>query len=177
MPNSSSEIIDSVLVALKCFFEKDHSLLNLNTSERSISHKLGEHLQREFSKWDVDCEYNRRGDRPKTLPRILFENMRDDDKDAKTIFPDIIVHRRNRPDNLLVVEIKKSNSSVSSENDEIKLKAFTDREGEYKYKLGLFIAFDIDNQKKCSLRHFEGGQEVPLDPAIIAKLEAIEHGE
>lgn len=173
---SSKELLQKVIDALRSFLAKDKQLLRLDASERSISHKLAEYLQQEFPEWNVDCEYNRRGDRPKTMPRSLFHDILDNDQDAKTIFPDIIVHRRNRADNLLVLEIKKSNSNVSFESDKIKLKAFTDREGDYNYKVGLFIEFDIDNQKISSLRCFEGGQEVPLDTSLEAKLEALGHG-
>jgi hypothetical protein len=173
---SDRELMEKVTAALKSFFDNDGQLLKLNASERSISHKLAEHLEKEFLDWDVDCEYNRRGERPKTLPRILFSDIKDDDQEAKTIFPDIIVHKRNQPDNLLVVEVKKSNSRESDDKDRTKLMAFTDPEGDYSYKVGLFIVFDVENQKVDKVQCFENGGEVALDINIKNNLETLVYG-
>jgi hypothetical protein len=172
----SSELLEKVITALKSFLNNDRQLLTLSASERSISHKLAEHLQKEFLEWHVDCEYNRRGDRPKAIPKILFDNIADNDKDAKTIFPDIIVHKRGQPDNLLVVEVKKSNSRESDKNDKIKLKAFTDLKRDYRYKVGLLITFDVSNQNISNVKSFEDGREVDIDTPIKIKLEALGHG-
>ncbi len=47
--------------AMRDFLREDHELLSVNASERSMTHKLAEHLQEKFGdKWHVDCEYNRR---------------------------------------------------------------------------------------------------------------------
>jgi hypothetical protein len=158
----NTKVLDRVFKALKSFLDSDGLLLGVNASERSISHKLAEHMQREFTEWDVDCEYNRRGERTKTLPRILFNGIKGDDQEAKTIFPDIIIHKRKLDDNLLVIEVKKSNSRESEDNDIKKLTAFTDQEGDYKYKVGLFIVFDVENQNICNVKCFEHGRKVAL---------------
>lgn len=170
------EVIGKIVVALKSFLDKDRQLLMLNASERAVSHKLAVHLEKEFPDWDVDCEYNRKGKRPKTLPSSLFNDIKDDDQEAKTIFPDIIIHKRNQPDNLLVVEVKKSNSRESDDKDRTKLMAFTDPKGDYRYKVGLFIVFDVENQKVDKVQHFENGKEVDLYNEIKNSLEALCYG-
>lgn len=48
---------DSAIAALMDA-DRDRDLLVMDVNERSISHKLAEHLAREFDEWDVDCEYN-----------------------------------------------------------------------------------------------------------------------
>lgn len=81
------------------FYEKDKELLEYQNqyniiSERCISFRLGIYFQKKFSKYNVDCEYNRDMDNVKTI-------------DEKKVYPDIIVHNRKTFNNLIWVEIKK----------------------------------------------------------------------
>ena len=171
-------LMEKVIDALKNFFENDSQLLTLKANERSISHKLAEHLQQEFIDFNVDCEYNRRGKSKKTLPRVLFHDIKEDDQEAKTIFPDILIHKRNiQTDNLLVIEVKKSNSSESEVNDIIKLEAFTNPNGDFKYEVGLFMVFDVNNQNLKDVRFFKNGNEVDIGSHLKAKLEVLGYGE
>ncbi|MBI4594751.1 MAG: hypothetical protein HY730_00045 [Candidatus Tectomicrobia bacterium] len=168
--------LEKVKAALNSFLSNDSQLLTLCASERSISHKFAEHLQREFTEWNVDCEYNRRGACPKTLRSNLFSEIKDDDQEAKTIFPDIIIHKRQEPINCLVIEIKKSNNLNSAAKDKKKLTDFTDLKGDYKYEVGLFIVFDVTNQKigrRYSIIGFKNGTE---DPTIKNSFEAMRYG-
>ncbi len=87
--------------AIHEFAKYDLPLLHLQVNERSIAHRLAIYIECRLAKWNVDCEYNRNLSKPK---------MRQSDK--KKIIPDIIVHRRNEPKNLLIVEIKKSSHSA-----------------------------------------------------------------
>ncbi len=98
---------EAVWAALQELLERDAYLLRHNLNERSISHRLASHLQRRLEGWDVDCEDNRNHDDPKTLP-LPRETVDSDDTEARTVFPDIIVHRRGSDENLLVIELKKS---------------------------------------------------------------------
>jgi len=167
MTEFNLKIMSSVLSALKGFFEYDVDLLETKASERSITHKLAEHLQVEFTDWNVDCEYNKSKDDPK--------RYKDGDK-KRLAFPDIIVHKRNESENLLVIEAKKSNSRVSEDTDIKKLKAFTDQNGDYGYRLGLFIVFDVKKKNICKVKSFKNGGEVELPPDVLDKLEALGYG-
>jgi len=113
-----------VIAAICALYRHDRELLDVDANERSITHKLAEHLQREFPGWHVDCEYNRRGREPKRL-------------EAKTVFPDIIVHRRGNRKNLLVMEVKKDSGRDDS-GDVEKLKQFT-KDPKYRYEYGLLL--------------------------------------
>ena len=144
--------------ALTEFFREDEDLLHLDVNERSITHKLAEHLQRQFEGLRVDCEYNRHGDQTKTLP---FEsaNTRTDCLDAKTVYPDIVVHTRDcDSNNVLVIEVKKSNG-IDANRDKVRLCEFTDSEGEYGYRLGLFLEFDVGESRQIKAECFLDGKK------------------
>ena len=147
--------------ALRDFLHEDETLLCFNVNERSITHKFAEHLQRHFEDLKVDCEYNRDGYDVKRL-HWGHETTRKDCTHAKTVYPDIIVHKRGYDrSNMLVIEAKKSDEGDSCRDRE-KLCAFTDSNGEYRYKLGLFLEFNVG---KCSgLKYaqcFQGGKKTP----------------
>jgi hypothetical protein len=116
-------------------------LFETDVNERSISHKFASYLQEEFEGWDVDCEYNRDHDDPKLLKLLKVSTLgvKPDDVQARTVYPDIIVHHRGTEDNLLVIEIKKTSNQLSNDFDIQKLE-------EYKRQLGyiyaLFLRFN-----------------------------------
>jgi hypothetical protein len=133
---------DKVLGVLNIFFNLDSYLLNNNLNERTISHKLGCYLSYDFSGWDVDCEYNRNHDNIKRLD-FSVEQVASDDTTGKTVFPDIIIHRRATDENLLVIEIKKDALQEDQEKDLNKIAKFIEQ---LSYKYGLFINFRTGNQ-------------------------------
>lgn len=135
---------DKVRNAIICLIQGDSFLLTADTNERTITHKFGEYLQKEFPGWHVDCEYNRHGDEVKKI-RLPDDKPQYDDTDGRTVFPDIIVHLRNTDENLLVIEAKKSTSRVKKDFDEEKLKAFT--LPPYSYRFGLFVMFHTDKEQ------------------------------
>ena len=114
------------------FLESDRELLDKDVNERSITHKLAEHIQREFKGWHVDCEYNRKWQRPKTLEGKCFAEVCPDDIHARTVYPDIIIHHRGIPDNLLAIEVKKRTNPDGLDIDRAKLAGFKEELG-YKY--------------------------------------------
>jgi hypothetical protein len=77
---------------------------------------------------DVDCEYNRDGHSVKQA-------------NGRIVVPDIIVHRRGTPNNLLVIEVKKSNT----EEDLAKLKEF--KTCHLGYRNALFLKVSVNTRK------------------------------
>ena len=146
--------------ALRDFFCEDKELLCLKANERSITHKLAEDLQRQFSDLKVDCEYNRHGIDKKELSFALGTTATDCEH-AKTVYPDIIVHKRRcDSSNKLVIEVKKSNGGNAT-HDKKKLLVFTKPRGGYEYQLGLFLEFDVGEQS--GLKHaecYQGGEKI-----------------
>ena len=137
-------------------FRNDLFLLQAHASERSIAHKLGEYLQILFPDWNVDCEYNLKGLNQKILDGI---SECSEQKRTDRVFPDIIVHQRNKNVNLLVIEMK---HGAEDPCDIEKLKRFTAVHGEFGYKSGLFIGFN--STIKLSLKWFEHGQKMTKQP-------------
>ena len=132
---SKEELELKLKATLKNFIEKDGILLKIGSSERSLTHKFAEHLQKAFNDWDVDCEYNRDEINIKKLP---FNS------EKKPVFPDIIIHKRCEDNNLLVIEAKKSNTNNNSiKYDLYKLNKYLSN---FNYMYGLFICFDSKSE-------------------------------
>lgn len=138
---------DVVINALRSLLEHDRYLLEVNANERSITFRFALYLQSQLPDWTVDCEYNRDGIDPKRLGHLDVDPDSEDDE-AKTVFPDVIAHRRGREDNLIVLEFKKSTSRVDREIDRRKLLGYKRQLG---YTYGLFIEVATDtNQANIS---------------------------
>lgn len=158
--------------SLSKLFEADGYLMEVGSSEQSISHKLAEHLQGEFVKYglDVDCEYNRNIADVSTKKQIevlcsllknyglLTKRETELEKEIinRSVYPDIIVHKRgNTEENLLVIEVKKHESSVPFEYDKIKLHKFTSS-GNLNYQLGAFLV--LNGNENPSIEYFKNGR-------------------
>lgn len=129
---------------VKAFLEvvaHDKHLLKVDASERSITHRFAVYIERKFPGFDVDCEFNRTGIDPKRL--VGFKRRVDSDvPKAVTVFPDVIVHKRNTPTNHIVIEAKTTSNHETCRApkhckcDLCKLKA-------YKSELGYAYAFYV----------------------------------
>jgi hypothetical protein len=118
-----AQVTKLVRSAVSRLVEEQPALLNLDVTERSLSHHVAVYLAESVpSSLDVDVEYNRHGADPKRL-RLPRRTALDSELRATTVFPDIIIHKRNRDTaNLLVLEVKKPGEPL--DYDELKLKAF-----------------------------------------------------
>ena len=134
------EIAQALNQALGALLARDAEILKADVNERTISHRLAGYLEPYFSGWNVDCEYNRNHDDPKRL-KIPRRKVPNDDTQARTVFPDIIVHKRGTDENLLVIEMKKTTSQETDDFDLHKLKAFRDQLG---YKYAVFVKVRTD---------------------------------
>src|SRR5919106_779729 len=128
---------EAVSAAVAELFAHDAALFQVDANERSITHRLALHMTPRFPKWHVDCEYNRDGFDPKMLhgPGAV-EDV--NETNGSRVYPDIIVHRRGKPENLLVIEVKKSTSNRTDDTDLAKLKALRQQLG---YQYALFLRF------------------------------------
>lgn len=148
MNYEKEEIERKVDVAIGVLFKNDAFLLESDVNERSISHKLAEYLQQQFPEYHVDCEYNRMKSKSmdkRYITKILelsIDNVKSDDTEAKTVYPDIIVHKRGTEINLLAIEIKKKTNNSSKDFDYKKLQAF---KSQLKYAFALFVEFNNKN--------------------------------
>jgi len=133
---------EAVARALSKLLENDHDLLGIDANERSITFRFAMYLQQYFPGWTVDCEYNRDGMEPKRLGHLELYPDSDDDE-AKTVFPDVIVHRRGTRQNHLVLEFKKSTSRVNRQIDLRKLQGYKQQLG---YEHALFVEVGTEGQ-------------------------------
>lgn len=145
---SDSEVKKRFFSALGTLKAKDAFLLENNVHERSIAHRLAVYLEEGFFGYDVDVEYNRHG--------IEIKKQ----SGPRRVFPDIIVHKRGDNDNnILVIELKTQNRN--NKKDLEKLREFTKKNGEYAYKLGVFVRLVSGNQETLWFK----------DGRVIQKLE------
>jgi len=139
---------DKIVNALKGFMNDDRCLLEVEANERSITHRFAIHIEKEFPEYHVDCEYNRDGHEPKRLDRFV-KKVDSDNHRGVTIFPDVIVHKRNTTTNLVVVEAKTSANNSGCQLDDgcrcdcCKLKAIKEELG---YKYAFFIVFPVGGE-------------------------------
>jgi hypothetical protein len=146
-----TDIKGAVAAAVAKLFDEDYALLDFDANERSITHKLAEHLAAvgEFPKpLEVDCEYNRH-----ELDKKFVEypkQVSSDDTTGRSVYPDIIVHVRGIKKNLLVIEVKRSTNVQSRKNDFDKLRDLaTDKR--YSYAFGLFLEISTGSDIKGTL--------------------------
>lgn len=147
--NSSIEVRNAVEKALEELIKNDSFLLNINVNERTLTHKLGQYLEKYFPTYHVDCEYNRDGEVPKKLEiETSGKSVPIEDIEATTVYPDLIIHKRGTDDNFLVIEAKKTKSNHSKIIDDTnKLRAYKSDE-KYKYKHAFLVKFPVEEDLK-----------------------------
>ncbi|MBU0477728.1 hypothetical protein KKC91_04080 [bacterium] len=156
--------------SIKKFIDEEKFLLEKDLNERTISYKLAEYLQKAFSDYDVDCEYNRMTDKynpkgyVKKILELNSEKVESDDERAITVYPDIVVHKRGDNDsNHLVIELKKREYAEQKRGagetykqfDFKKLAAYTDK-FKLNYKMGVYIEFA--KERISDLKFFKNGK-------------------
>lgn len=147
--------------ALDNLYKQDILLLKQDVAEWSIAHRLAVYIEQGLpappKEWHVDCEYNRQGENGDGKVAHRASRGRD-----SIVRPDIVVHRRGRPetsDNLLAVELKKG---ASGQEDADKAREYTagpTAERKFQYAFGVTIALRRDEQT-AELALFEGGEEI-----------------
>lgn len=130
------QLISSALrLALEHFFETCSNQLKIDVGERTLASRLADCMRPHFAELEVEVEYNRMGDAPKTLQR---------DGEPERVFPDIIVHKAMTNEaNLLVIELKKSTNPQLKDEDVWKLQAF---KADLNYQHALFLRLGVQEQ-------------------------------
>lgn len=104
--------------------------------------------------------------RPEDWVWIPQQEKFDEEFIYRSVFPDIIVHKRGENgNNLLIIEVKKkkASSDVDKSFDCEKLKKYTstDDENRWAYRYGLFLELPVDatfKKDKPELLWFQNGQ-------------------
>ena len=129
--------LDKVVAALQEFYAHEALLFEKDLGERTITHRLAVHVEKHFPGWEVDCDYERLGERTLRLPRGTIVST--DDHFARSIYPDIVVHQRAIPNNLLAIEVRKASNHQPLDHDQHKLRALTDPHVWFAYWIGVLL--------------------------------------
>lgn len=132
--------LNKVIAALQDFYAHEGFLFEKDVGERAITHRFAVHLEKQFSGWSVDCNYDRLGERTLHLPHGTIIST--DDHLGKSIYPDVVVHQREIPNNLLAIEIRKASNHTPLEHDQHKLRALTDVHVWFPFWIGLLLVLD-----------------------------------
>src|ERR1700761_3831607 len=129
--------LEKVVAALKEFYAGETFLFEHDLGERALTHRLAVQVERQFPDFDVDCEFDRLGQRTLNLPRGSIVST--DDHLGKSIYPDVVVHQRRVPVNLLAIEVRKASNHQPVEHDRHKLRALTDPHLWFAYWIGVLL--------------------------------------
>jgi hypothetical protein len=129
--------LNKVIAALQDFYARERFLLERDLGERTLTHRLAVHVERQFAGWQVDCNYDRLGERTLRLPHGSVVST--DDHIGKSIYPDIVVHQRDIPNNLLAIEVRKDSNHQPIEHDQHKLQGLTDPHVWFAYASGVLV--------------------------------------
>jgi hypothetical protein len=151
--------LNKLVVALQEFYAHEKFLFERDLGERALTHRLAVHVEKHFPGWEVDCDYNRLGERTLRLPRGAIVST--DDHLGKSIYPDIVVHQREIPNNLLAIEVRKAANHHALEHDQQKLRALTDPHLWFAYWVGVLLTLGKTNVTASEA--YVGGV---IDPAL-----------
>jgi hypothetical protein len=129
--------LNKVVAALGEFYAREAFLLEHDLGERALTHRLAVRVEKQFQGWEVDCDFDRLGERTLRLPHGTIIST--DDHLAKSVYPDIVVHQREIPNNLLAIEVRKAANHQSPEHDRHKLRALTDPHLWFAYWIGVYL--------------------------------------
>jgi hypothetical protein len=155
--------LNKVVAALEAFYSRETYLLDNDAGERALTHRLAVHVERQFDGFDVDCDYDRLGERTLLMPHGSIVST--EDHFSKSIFPDIVVHQRDVPKNLVAIEVRKASNHQPLEHDQLKLKALTDPHIWFAYGIGVLVVLSRKN-----IVHSEAYVAGAIDPARTAWL-------
>lgn len=151
-------------VVLARLVAQDADLLVLDVNERTITGKLAEYIQELLPDWTVDPEYNRIRNRVKQVQM---------DGEWVKVVPDVIAHRRNTGDNLLVLEAKKVGDLEAEDRDRRKLRALKEQQG-YQYAVFLRLRIGPNNPGIESVEWLQIAQRIAghrrLAPSVVTQL-------
>lgn len=134
-----------IRAAVVALFEVDAFLFEVDANERSITRRLAVHLAQCFPDWHVDCEYNRDGFNPKMICPSCGDTDSTDTNGSR-VYPDIVIHHRGRPENLVLIEVKKSTSRIADDTDLAKLRTLR---SQLLYSHALFLRFSCGTATPC----------------------------
>ena len=162
--------LNKVVSALEIFYARETYLLEKDLGERTLTHRLAVCLENQFAGWEVDCDYSRLGERTLRLPKGSIVST--DDHLGKSVYPDIVVHRREIPNNLLAIEVRKETNHQPPEHDRHKLRGLTDPHLWFAYSIGVLLT--LGKKGVTSSEVYVGGvMDQPLSVWLAGRLKDV----
>lgn len=136
------------------------------------------HIKTSVKKYKIKGRIICRSDGMRTICKQVYSRLSEyvqSTKDSKYMIPDLLIHERNKKgnisdnkegsiNNLVAIEIKKFGTENSIAVDLAKLTYLTCSYAEYKFKLGLHLNFEVNNDRiTCYYRKFINGLLVHED--------------
>jgi hypothetical protein len=146
--------LNKLIAALHEFYAHETYLLERDLGERTLTHRLAVQIEKQFSGWEVDCDYDRLGERTMRLPHGTVIST--DDHLGKSVYPDIVVHQREIPNNLLAIEVRKASNHQPIEHEQHKLKGLTDPHLWFAFSVGVLVTLAKKNVTHCEV--YVGGR-------------------
>jgi hypothetical protein len=159
--------LDKVVAALNEFYAREAFLFEHDLGERTLTHRLAVQLEKQFPDFDVDCDFDRLGSRTLQLPHGSIVST--DDHLGKSIYPDIVVHQRKVPNNLLAIEVRKAGNHQPVEHDRHKLRALTDPHIWFAYWIGAMVTLGKTGVTASEV-YVAGKQEEALSHFLAQRL-------
>ena len=167
------ELMDIFEKVKEKFLKYEKEIIRIDVNERTLSARLMFHLQtlllneiyqENYKEYSVDCEYNRINEIEYKILKVCeyIEKTKNFEEVNKKVYPDIIVHKRNENNNLIVIEMKKVNSYIKKkENDKNRLKAMTNprKLNNFNYILGVYFEVDTTGNNNHIIKFFVNGKE------------------
>lgn len=155
---TKGEVFALLDASIDRLFEKDKILLNrsYNINERTVSHRLAIHIQSVLNnpELDVDIEYNRMqeeyGEGQDVGNAIAKRfNWEKAGEGEGYVYPDIIVHKRETPLNIVEIEVKMAWKNGKKKYDYEKINEYLSI---LNYQHGVYV--EIANKRKDCLIEF-----------------------
>lgn len=151
-------IYDEHLISTKPDKNKETVGLHHHVGERAIVFRFAYYLQKILDEhclypdYNLDCEYNRNGDKPKIIYSL-----------KKNVYPDLIIHQRRINDNNLLVMEFKTYWNKDQNEDIKKIKAFINERDGYNYKYGIAV---LIGESTVNLKMFEKDGQIFEDDKV-----------
>jgi hypothetical protein len=145
--------LTKVVSAIGEFYARETHLMEKDLGERTLTHRLAVYIEKQFPGWQTDCDYSRLGERTLRLPKGSIAST--DDHIGKSVYPDIVVHQREIPNNLLAVEVRKESNHQPPEHDQHKLRGLTDPHLWFAYRVGVLLT--LGKNSVASSQVYVGG--------------------
>lgn len=149
--------IESILNAsIDMLFEKDSQIIfeSYNLHERSITHRLAIYVEQHFYNTDyiVDVEYNRMRNvyGEDVIGNAIGKNLdlQKYGKSVSSVYPDIIVHKRDTNNNLLEIEVKMQWKNATQDFDYLKINEYIEQ---LDYTFGVYIEL-AETRENCVIK-------------------------